>query len=335
MKSYITSINIGNGKQKFFRYMGGEFSHRFYAMDRKIGVKSDLPEIDDYIDYDRSIIFADFDELPVGFDNWDAHREYISYNYGHVGFVFPSASGKTKIAVVTKGIHLSDRIKRDTLRSIFGDDIAGAGMGHNDMSMSFIRPESFRGLGDFIRSSSAVTPVRDHQVSYISLPSAILSDCPEVVREIVTHIASFGNRAIDGVDCPQRYIAEAFNRSQSTVSVAIRDAESMGLIKCVDDTVCVGRKAKTYSIGRVLFASIAVWACLSISTQRAADPKNLYRSSPLTLLPGGWYSGLWAATNYFMDEPSFLEWANSESRDPLKHRERMKMASRAWANHIA
>lgn len=331
---HTTSINIGNGKQKFFRYMGGEDSHRFYHLDRKIGCKIDMPEIDDYIDYERSILFADYDRLPSGFSDWESHREYTKFKYGHIGFVFESSSGKTKIAFVLEGIHLSDRIKTDTLKKLIQDDMDGVGLKHNDLSRSFMHPRFFSAFGSFIRSADPIKPVRDHQVKYITLPNAILSDYPEPIREIVTHIASFGWKSTAGVDCPQRYIADAFGRSQSTVSVNMQDAKNDGVIRCVDSSVSVGRKAMTFAISTALYSAIVAWSCIGSLTS-GGYPKNLYRAPVLDLEDGHWYEGLWRATNHFHDESSFMDWAFSESRDPQKHHERMAMASRAWNNHLA
>ena len=320
------------GRTKFISMpMWGDTKFERFFCPSSVKCDVDYPAVDSYVDGTVFLVYADFDKLPDGYSDWDAFEEYCRWQHGH-GFVFRTRSNKVKI-VFRVNERPTKTTANATLKSILGDDFRHIDTNEKAMLETFMHPRWFGSFGAFCFGEGHVYPVvHDYQWEMIDVKDKkfdhpIVDSLPAIEKKVYRFMAST-NRCVKGLDCPQKFIAEQIGCDQSEVSRALASMAKKGLIECIDASVKIGKKAKTFVLSGVL---LSLFVCFS-----PRDPRTLYGNHtplPTAIEDGTFYFNLWAATNWFTDGGSYFKWVHSIPN--IGKKDRLDMAERAWATHAA
>lgn len=346
------------------------FTPRFSEHLQKTS-KLQLPTFDLWSAGDIKIIAADFDQLPDWYVRdtseylddrtneilWDDFRLYLSHQYGRMGLVLRSPSGKAKVlfkAEVPASIQMSCAIALDTLRHFLDDwDFAAV----DPMPAALNRLYVNREMLDAMQSGLEETPILDPILDSLDQDSSptrssgfttcrLLSPETEELKvldgilqhEVEWFLVRFMGvtpaAALKSIALPRVFLSKQASHhlgrplGQSAFSRAIRSMVSRGLLLLVDDYYAPGRKAKLYQVGGVLQEAMAKLNPPLILPRDPETASFLDKDIP----NGHWYRVLWRATNFFQDEASFLAWAHSKKGIGLHNRS--QKAKEAWRCHV-
>jgi hypothetical protein len=346
------------------------YTPRFRNHLQKVS-KLQLPTFDLWSAGDIKIIAADFDHVPDWYvidtseyleDRtnemlWDDFRLYLSHQYGRMGLVLRSPSGKAKVLFkveVPASIQVSYDIALDTLRHFLDEwDFAAVDPMPAALNRLYVNKDMLDAMKSGLEAIPIFDPILDSldqdscpARSFCFTPWSLLPSEADELRpldgalqhELEWFLVCFmgGNpeAALQGIALPRIFLSKLASHhlgrsiGQTAFSRAIRSMVGRGLLIVVDDFYAPGRKAKLYRVDGVLQETLAKLKSPLFLPRDPEIASFLDKDIP----DGQWYRVLWRATNFFRDEASFLAWAHSKQGIELRHRK--QKAKDAWRCHV-
>jgi len=297
------------------------------------------------------IVVADFDHLPKTFTDWSDFRKFLSFQYGHMGLVLKSPSGKAKMMFLIElpdGQAMSLGIALDTLDWFLeGEERKAIDRSESANCRCFINERMYNDIRNAIDRLPIFPAILDSaedkplETKIVRRWNFLAKDAIglDLLKEILTtkaqwflarYILGSAKLAMDEIDLPQPYIigqAEIqgdYVPSLPALSSARASFVKLGLLELTDAEYGRGKKGMSYRATGILLQ-----ACETVLEHQTPRADHV---PPVSIVDGEWNTILLKEVNYFLKYELWNDWFYS--LPGCREKDREKKMKNIWNYHL-